>query len=139
MIAGQVSDLDNDWTWRSACMTLTEARHLGKWLRDASNGSITRGSRPSRFFFMEQDLALALDERSDEWVTISWTLADDCAPRPATPAGKSRVGIQLPITISSTDLLEQAAEWDSELAGYELRGPYLSVDGDGIPRFRNDP
>jgi hypothetical protein len=112
VVAGDLS-----WTFTDPCLTTTEARGVGSWLRE-----IVRGvAGPEAPWTTEPNVRFSLVERTDSLATVRVAFSQESSPPGSNEDIQFGAGYPVDVVLSLTDLLTAANEWDHELERLPVR------------------
>jgi hypothetical protein len=127
VVRGDVKTAESrEWTFADPCLTTWQARKFGAWLHAVVDGSVPPVAdwsvEAGLLHFTEPNLALSLEERTEERVRLRIHLSLEASPpwlqEPDRPA---LFDYFLVIDLSIEDLAAAAEEWDNDCKPFPVR------------------
>lgn len=115
------------WSFEHPCLTTSEARELGSWLRGVVTGAIqptTFGGDDDEHLkaFTEPNLAFSLAARDDADAAIRVHLSHEArTPWPVGPADRGLHDFYVVATVPLAEIVRAAGAWEEELSAFPAR------------------
>ncbi|GAA1524236.1 hypothetical protein GCM10009678_01840 [Actinomadura kijaniata] len=122
IVEGRVDLGERSWSFRDPALTITNARWLAYWLRQAAAGQVapidaedTGGHGRRGIIFSEPALSFTLLERRQGEATVRAHFYAEAAPPWLNAGGGASVGLDVDFVLDLDQLTRAADEWTRDL------------------------